>query len=77
MYLPVAFFGVYLYGSSVERDIFRNVAEGDITWQSYVLRFAFLIVLAAHIPFIFFAGKECFLMIIDEMIRKSVSTSLR
>jgi hypothetical protein len=40
------------------------------------MRIAFLLVTLAHIPFIFFAAKECFLVIIDEIHRKKISQSL-
>lgn len=49
--------------------------EGD--WQGIVLQVFFFIVLGAHIPFMFFVGKESILILLDELDRKSISLTLQ
>ena len=43
---------------------------------SYIIRVAFLLVLACHIPYIFFPTKESFLIIFDEAKNNSMKKAL-
>ena len=40
------------------------------------MQFVFLVILACHVPFVFFACKESFLIIVDEVLRHSLSYAL-
>lgn len=40
------------------------------------MQFLFLIILACHIPYLYYSGKESLLIIIDETMRKSISFTL-
>jgi len=65
-----------MFGSALSQDVLDNVDKERGNWETYFLRFVFLIVLVCHIPFVFFTGKEALLMIIDEVDRKSISKAL-
>ena len=41
-----------------------------------ILRLSFTILLLCHVPFIFFAGKESLLIIVDEITRRQISLNL-
>lgn len=45
-------------------------------WESYIMQFLFLIILACHIPYLYFSGKEALLIAVDEAMRRSISLVL-
>ena len=51
--------------------------DEEQNFYSYVIRIAFLLVLACHIPYIFFPTKESFLIIFDELQNKSMTKALQ
>ena len=74
---------LFLFGRRIDilnGNIMNNINEeykiDPKHWEAFVLRFLFMCVLACHIPFIFFSGKEGLLIIIDELDRKSISLTL-
>lgn len=77
LYFSVALISIYMFGDCLESSVLLNIGgEQPTNWESYVVRVAFMIVLACHIPFIFYMGKEGLLIIIDEIDRKSISSAL-
>lgn len=75
IYIVMGVLAIYVFGSGISTSVMDNIDE-ETTWSSYVIRFSFMLVLACHIPYIFFAGKESLLIIIDEIRRKSMSEAL-
>jgi len=73
---------VFMFGSGVKGStnimdcVNKEYAIDHGRWESFVLQFLFMIVLACHIPFIFFSGKESLCIIIDEIDRRSISKTL-
>lgn len=71
--MPIGFSGAYLFGPDIKKDIFLNIEVIEPNFITYFLRISFLIVLAAHIPFIFYAGKECTLAMVNEFSSRTIS----
>ena len=75
VYLTIAFSAIYLFGSNILGNFLDNMAKDKI-WIGYLLQFFYLVLIACHTPYVFFAGKECFLVIVDEIHRRTLSKSL-
>ena len=73
IYITLSILGVYMFGSRIQADLLDNIGEDGYHWESTILSVAFLVLIVCHIPFVFFYGKETFLILIDEIDRKSVS----
>ena len=65
IYVSLGILSIYIFGSSLESSVLKNVDE-EKNIYSYIIRVAFLIVLACHIPYIFFPTKESFLIIVEQ-----------
>jgi amino acid permease len=86
LYTSFSVLAIYMFGSSLESNVLSNVGHQCTTdqltgkmecpWESVAMRVMFLIVIACHMPFIFFSGKESLLIIIDEIDRRSISKAL-
>ena len=71
VYTSLGILSIYIFGSDVKANVMTNVDEEKNAY-SYIIRIAFLLVLACHIPFIFFPTKESFLIIVDEAQNRSM-----
>lgn len=82
LYLIISVIGIALFGNDINSSVLVNFGTittptGKPFWESAIIQFAFIIVLMCHIPFVYFAGKEAVLIIVDELHRKSISTVLQ
>lgn len=71
IYVSLGILSIYIFGSNLHASVLSNVNE-EVNVYSYIVRVAFLIVLACHIPYIFFPIKESALIIIDEALNQSI-----
>lgn len=75
IYLTCGIIAVYLFGSSISSDIMTNINE-ETSFVSYLIRISFMVLLACHIPYVFFLGKEGACVVVDEIMTGSMSKSL-
>ena len=76
IYLSIGILSIYTFGTEIESSVIKNVNEEDNAY-SYIIRISFLLVLACHIPYIFFPTKESLLIIVDEIQNKSMTKALQ
>ena len=76
IYSIIAILAVYMYGSSIEPNVMQNINADGKNSGSIILRASFLLVVGCHIPFIFFAGKECLLNMYFELKMRAISRAL-
>jgi len=76
LYVTLGIVSLFMFGSLLSVNVLDNVDEEEAN-SSLVIRFAFLIVLACHIPYIFFSGKESCLIVIDEIRNQNMTNALQ
>ena len=86
IYLAVSVVSLLMFGYKIESSVLLNIGNeyidncipsGSVKFiEAYIVQVSFMIVIACHIPFIFFSGKEGLCIIIDEIDRKSISSAL-
>ncbi|CAI2363499.1 unnamed protein product [Moneuplotes crassus] len=71
IYVLIMFTGLYNFGVNIRGDVLVNVSMLR-SWESYVIRVIFLLIMITHTPFVFFVGKEsvlCFAVLINTAIK--------
>ncbi len=76
IYIALSVLSIYMFGSTVNQNVLNNVVEMK-SLASFIIRISFLIVLACHIPYVYFSGKESLLIMIDEVRFNSMSKPLQ
>jgi len=76
IYVTLSIMGIYMFGSNIKHDLLDSIGEEEYKWGTVVLCLTFFAVLIFHIPFVFFFGRENFLIVVDEIDRRSISKSL-
>lgn len=83
IYLMVGTISSLMFGHSLTSSVLENIGTArhydDPTksfWEAKICQLSFMLVLMCHVPFVFFSGKEALLIMIDEMMRNSISNAL-
>lgn len=76
IYVIIGFVAIFAFGEALKPDIMQDISnKKDKDWMDYTLMVLFMIIAAMHIPIVFFVGKEAILIIVDELMRRSISTA--
>ena len=75
IYITLGILSIYIFGTDLEASVLDNVDQ-ETNVYSYIIRACFLLVLAFHIPYIFFVTKESLLIIYDEAKNRTMATEI-
>ena len=75
IYVLFSFCALYCYGDRLSASIFDNISKEN-DFASFFIRALFLLIFLCNIPYIFLAGKEALLLMIDEAMNRTMSMSL-
>ena len=67
---------ISIKGGNIMNNVNNEYVLDSSHWEAFVLRGLFMIVLACHIPFIFFSGKEALIIMIEETKSRKISKAL-
>jgi len=74
IYVMIAVVAILAYGQDIGSDIMENIStKDDKHFTDYILMVLFMIIAAMHIPIVLFIGKEAVLIIVDELMRRTIS----
>lgn len=80
MYYIFSITTIFQYGTELNASVLVNIGrkyeDNKLYVESWIMQITFLIVMAAQIPFIFFSAKESLLIMVDEVLRRSISHAL-
>ena len=78
MFFSCSFLGIcgsVMFGDDVDADFLRNLEQREGT-VFIICRISFCLVLIVHVPYIFYAAKECLLVSYDEIVNGSLSKKI-
>ena len=79
IYFTLAVICICTYGTNINQNLLENIGakyDGKVSVIAYIMQGQFLVILACHIPYAYYSGKESMLIIVDELMRKSISLTL-
>ncbi len=75
VYIIFSLLALKTYGDLIDPNIFKHIQEENNV-QSAAIRVLFLLIFICHVPFVFFAGKDCLLAMIEEVRNRKLSKAL-
>jgi hypothetical protein len=76
IYVSTGLLSIHLFGSSIQSNVLVNVANEGNNFLSLAVRVAFACVIACHVPYVFYYGKEGCSIVADELLNGSTSKQL-